>query len=157
MVSGEWTLLGYVKDMTTCFVQKLKLDKAIGSFSMYMQPVCYWGNECHIHVRNCNNVSKMVSFTASTTKKPHAPSLGESRSHAVWRFLSLERSLHAKDEFEEIDSEYFDMKHAKPVPTADLEKPTCHILINFTLQEAFLRACSYFTRQKILGLNFSMS
>ena len=85
----------------------------------------------------------MVSFTASTTKKLHAPSLGESRSHAVRRFLSLERSLHAKDEFEEFDSEYFDMKHAKPVPTADLEKPTCHILINLTLQEAFLRACSY--------------
>lgn len=65
-------------------------------------------------------------FIVPLPKKPHAPSLGESRSHAVWRFLSLERSLHAKDEFEEFDSvmqEYFDMKHAEHVPTADLEKP----------------------------------
>ena len=42
------------------------------------------------------------------------------------RFLLLERSLRAKGEFEAFDSvmqEYFDMKHAEPVPTADLDKP----------------------------------
>ena len=65
-------------------------------------------------------------FIVPLPKKPHSPSLGESRSHTVWRFLLLECSLHAKNEFEEFDSvmqEYFDMKHAEPVPTADLEKP----------------------------------
>ena len=65
-------------------------------------------------------------FIVPLPKKPHSPSLGESRSHAVRRFLSLEHSLHAKNEFEEFDSvmqEYFDMKHAESVPTADLEKP----------------------------------
>ena len=63
----------------------------------------------------------------SLPKKPYAPPLGESRSHAVRRFLSLERTLRAKDEFETFDSvmqEYLDVKHAELVPTADLEKPT---------------------------------
>ena len=66
-------------------------------------------------------------FIVPLPKKPHAPPLGESRSRAVWRFLSLERSLRAKAEFEDFDSvmqEYFDMKHAELVPTADLEKLT---------------------------------
>ena len=68
-------------------------------------------------------------FMVPLPKKAHAPLLGESRSHAVRRFLSLERSLCAKDEFESFDSvmqEYFDMKHAEPVPAVDLEKPPCN-------------------------------
>ena len=66
-------------------------------------------------------------FIVPLPKKCHAPSLGESRSHAVWRFLSLERSLLANDELQAFDSvmqEYFVMQHAELVPTADLEKPT---------------------------------
>ena len=65
-------------------------------------------------------------FIVPLPKRPHAPPLGESRSHAVRRFLSLENSLHAKGEFEAFDSvmqEYFDMKHAEPIPAADLDKP----------------------------------
>ena len=65
-------------------------------------------------------------FIVPLPKKPHAPLLGESRSQAVRRFLSLERSLCAKDEFEVFDTimqEYLEMKHAEPVPTEDLEKP----------------------------------
>lgn len=42
-------------------------------------------------------------FIVPLPKKPHAPLLGESRSHAVRRFLSLERSLYAKGEFEDFD------------------------------------------------------
>ena len=69
-------------------------------------------------------------FIVPLPKKPHAQPLGESRSHAVRRFLSVERSLRAKDEFEAFDSvmqEYFDMKHAELVPTADLKKPTHNV------------------------------
>ena len=65
-------------------------------------------------------------FIVALPKKPYAPLLGESRSQAVQRFLSLERSLSAKGEFEAFDmvmQEYFNMKHAKPVPKADLDKP----------------------------------
>ena len=64
-------------------------------------------------------------FIVPLPKKPHAPPFGESRSHAVRRFLSLEHSLHAAGEFETFNSamlEYFEMKHAEPIPTADLNK-----------------------------------
>ena len=46
------------------------------------------------------------------------------------RFISFERSLHAKGqfkEFEKVIDEYFLMKHAKRVPQADLEKPPCEV------------------------------
>ena len=65
-------------------------------------------------------------FIVPLMKRPHAPPLGESRSQAVRRFLSLEHSLRAKGEFGAFNTvmqEYFDMKHAEPVPPLDLDKP----------------------------------
>ena len=65
-------------------------------------------------------------FIVPLPKKPHAPPLGESRTLAVRRFLCLERSLRAKGEFDAVESvikEYFVLKHAEPVPTADLDAP----------------------------------
>ena len=50
--------------------------------------------------------------------------MGESRSQAIRRFLSLERSLHSKGQFEELDlvmKEYFDMGHAEQVPVLDMQ------------------------------------
>ena len=52
--------------------------------------------------------------------------LGESRSQAVRRFLSLERSLTAKGCFPEVDEvvkEYLNLGHAEVVPQCDLDKP----------------------------------
>ena len=52
--------------------------------------------------------------------------LGESRSQAVRRFLSFERSLNSKNQFVEFDAvmqEYFCMQHAEAVPPEDLVKP----------------------------------
>ena len=49
----------------------------------------------------------------------------------VRRFLSLERSLHAKGEFEAFDSviqEYFDLEHVEPVPATELEAPPNRVL-----------------------------
>ena len=65
-------------------------------------------------------------FVVPLPKRPHSPLLGESRSHAVRRFLALERSLHAKGEFKAFDTVmqvYFELKHAELVPEADLGKP----------------------------------
>ena len=45
------------------------------------------------------------------------------RSQAVRRFLSLERSLHARNQFQEFSTfieEYLDLGHAEAVPVADL-------------------------------------
>ena len=65
-------------------------------------------------------------FIVPLPKDPQAKPLGESRSQAVRRFLSLERSLHSKNQFQEFSAvmeEYFEMDHAEPVPAADLKKP----------------------------------
>ena len=59
-------------------------------------------------------------------RRPDAKPLGESRSQAVRRFLSLEHSLHCKGQFADFNAvmqEYFDLKHAENVPLADLNKP----------------------------------
>lgn len=63
-------------------------------------------------------------------RKHDAKSLGESRSQAVRRFLSLERGLHAKHQFSEVDAavrEYVELKHAEPVPSQDLNKPESEV------------------------------
>ena len=65
-------------------------------------------------------------FVVPLPKKPNPPRLGESRSQAVRRFLSLERSLRSKGEFDAFNSviqEYFDLKHAELVPDIDHDKP----------------------------------
>lgn len=75
----------------------------------------------HEHSRN-----SLGRFVVPLPKKPDAKPLGESRGQAVRRFLSLERSLHAKGQFDDLKTvmqEYFDSNHAELVPDADLEKP----------------------------------
>ena len=65
-------------------------------------------------------------FTVPLPKKEAAEPLGESRSSAVRRFLSLERSLHRKGKFEQfaqVVDEYFTQEHAELVPLKDLDKP----------------------------------
>ena len=77
------------------------------------------------HFKDNHSRSEDSRFIVPLPKKPHAKSLGESRSQAVRRFLSLERSLHAKEQFDEFDSvmnEYFEKGHAELVPLDDLEK-----------------------------------
>ena len=66
-------------------------------------------------------------FIVPLPKNPQRKPMGESRSQAVRRFHSLERSLYAKGQFQEfvtVMNEYFELKHAEPVPLIDLEKPT---------------------------------
>lgn len=64
-------------------------------------------------------------FVVPLPRKPHVGPLGESRSQAVRRFLSIERSLHTKGQFQEFEAvirEYFESGHAEEVPASDLEK-----------------------------------
>ena len=65
-------------------------------------------------------------FVVPLPRKLTSLPLGESRSQAVRRFLSFERSLHSKGlftEFKAVIDEYFDQGHAELVPVADFEKP----------------------------------
>ena len=64
------------------------------------------------------------NFIVPLPRKPEVDPLGVSRSQAIRRFLSLERSLHSKGQFEELDlvmKEYFDMGHAEQVPVIDMQ------------------------------------
>ena len=76
--------------------------------------------------RDNHSRSDSGRFVVPLPKKPDAKQIGESRSQAVRRFLSLERSLHSKHQFDEFGSvmqEYLDLGHAELVPPSDLEKP----------------------------------
>ena len=70
--------------------------------------------------------SKEGRFVVPLPRNPSARQIGESRSQAVRRFLSLERSLTARGRFQELDDvmqEYLDLGHAEPISGADLERP----------------------------------
>jgi len=65
-------------------------------------------------------------FIVPLPRNPQAKPLGESRSSAVRRFLSLERALHSRNHFDEfalVMNEYMNLKHAEIVPESDLLKP----------------------------------
>ena len=78
------------------------------------------------HFETSHSRSPDGKFIVPLPQDPSAKSIGESRSQAVRRFLSLERSLNAKGRFKKLDDviqEYFDLGHAEEVLTADMEKP----------------------------------
>ena len=79
-----------------------------------------------LHLKENHHHTESGQFIVPLPRKLNPPSLGESRSQAIRRFLSLERSLHSKNEFsvfDEVMEEYFDLCHAELVPAADMEKP----------------------------------
>ena len=79
------------------------------------------------HFEQTHSRNDSGRFVVPLPKGPHAKPLGESRSQAVRRFLSLERTLHSKKQFKEFSTvmeEYIEMKHAEAVPTVDLQKPS---------------------------------
>ena len=78
------------------------------------------------HFKNHHTHLPDGRFIVPLPRNPAAGPLGESRSQAVRRFLSFERNLHARGQFQEVESvvrEYFDCGHAEEVPLADFNKP----------------------------------
>ncbi len=64
-------------------------------------------------------------FIVPLPRKPGAKPIGESQSQAVRRFVTLERSVHHKDRFQEVDAvmqEYLSLGHAEAVPPDDANK-----------------------------------
>lgn len=64
-------------------------------------------------------------FVVTLPKKQDSKPLGESRSQAVRRFQILERSLHRRHKFHEVEQimqEYMSLGQAEQVPDQDLEK-----------------------------------
>ncbi len=78
------------------------------------------------HFHECHSRDSDGRFMVPLPFKPDARPLGESRSQAVKRFLSLECSMRSKNQFQElceVMEEYFDQGHAEVVPAADLDRP----------------------------------
>ena len=79
------------------------------------------------HFKRHHSRTKEGRFIVPLAKKSPTPVIGESRSQAVRRFRLMERSLHAKGQFDELSAvmnEYFENDHAELVTTAELDKPT---------------------------------
>ena len=79
---------------------------------------------CHFKRSHCRD--KAGRFLVSLPRKGEMDPLGEFRSLAVGRFLSLKCSYQSKGKFQDLSDvgeEYFDLNHAEPVPESDLEKP----------------------------------
>ena len=78
------------------------------------------------HFREHHRRDDLGRFIVPLPRKPDVAPLGESRSVAVKRFITVERSLKANGkarEFADSVMEYFNLDHAEPVPASDLEKP----------------------------------
>ena len=77
------------------------------------------------HFQSNHSRSRAGRFVVPLPHKPNAKPIGESRSQAVRRFLSLERSLHYKEKFQDVSAvvqEYLHLGHAEAVPAEDLTK-----------------------------------
>ena len=75
------------------------------------------------HFTDSHSRSSDGRFITPLPKRASVPNIGESRSRAVKRFLSLERSLHNNrfSEFAKVIEEYFSLEHAEEVPALDLQ------------------------------------
>ena len=63
-------------------------------------------------------------FVVQLPRKVNAPTIGESRSQAISRFVYLEKLLVSKGlsgQFNDVIGEYFDMGHTEPVPEIDFK------------------------------------
>ena len=70
-------------------------------------------------------------FVVPLPKKQNVEPIGKSCSQAVRRFLSLECTLLAKnqfDQFSKVTKEYFSLGHAELVPPGELNLPTSSVL-----------------------------
>ena len=77
------------------------------------------------HFKETHSRSETGRFIVPPPKNPQSKSLGESRSQAVRRFISLECSLYSKGHFQEFSAvmeEYFQLGHAELVTPNDLQK-----------------------------------
>ena len=78
------------------------------------------------HFMDTHTRSPDGRFIVALPKRHGVKPLGESRSQAIRRFLSLERSLNSRCLFKEVNEvvlEYFELGHAEVVPFEDFYKP----------------------------------
>ena len=78
------------------------------------------------HFKTNHTQGESGKFIVPLPRRENTKFLGESRSQAVKRFLLLERTFHARNQFQQVGDviqEYFDLGHVEPVPLQALNKP----------------------------------
>ena len=133
-----WVLAGNtdsqlpIPRIATCHVSCNTGNKLLRNFwviedSPLSEPAMSPEERCAVqHFKTMQSRTIDGRFVVPLPKRTDVKGLGESRSHAVQRFLSLERNLRSKNQFNEFRNvmrEYFDLKHAELVPYHDLNKP----------------------------------
>ena len=96
-------------------------EKAVDNCTLTIEERCALD---HFNVHHTRD--ECGRFIVPLPKRTMTTKIGESRSQAVRRFLSFERSIHAKGVSREVQGvvqEYFDKQHAEEVPPEDLGKP----------------------------------
>ena len=94
------------------------------------------------HFKANHSRDKCGRFVVPLPRKINTPLLGESKSFAVRRYLSLEHSLSSKvksEEFHTVMEEYLKLGHAELVPVVDLQKPdneTFYLPMHIVLKES---------------------
>ena len=102
------------------------------------------------HFQSNHYRDKRGWFIVPLPKKEGVEPLGESRGLAVRRFLSLQKSLRSKGQFQEFSKavqEYFDMGHAGPMPVKQLVKPCEEVF--YLLMHGVTRDSSTTTRLRL--------
>ena len=82
------------------------------------------------HFESNYSRSEEGRYVVLLPRNPSVKRIGESRSQAIRRFLSLERSLTAKGCFKDLNvvmQEYLNLGHAEPLSSTDLERATFYL------------------------------
>ena len=119
LVSTHFTSVMTVDDLLRQFWEVE--EKTVANCTLMLEERCALD-----HFNSHHSRDKEGRFIVPLPKRSMETKLGESRSQAVRRFLSFERSIHPKGIFPEVQKvvqEYFDQQHAEEVPQEDLEKP----------------------------------
>ena len=136
-----WAIIGPVKSASnscqqmsilseTPTVSNEDLNTLFSNFWFSQDPERPTLNCTQVEVQIEDHYLKTVSYSpenrryrASLPWKPDAPALGDSRSQALSRFISNERSILRRGiwkEFQAVVQSYLDLGHAEPVPSAEL-------------------------------------
>lgn len=102
-------------------------DDLLHRFGEVEEKVCLTPDEKAVmdHFKNHHVRLEDGRFVVPLPRKRGVAPLGESLSQAVRRFISFERTLRMKGQFAEFKAvidEYFESRHAEPVPENDLQK-----------------------------------
>ena len=103
------------------------------------------------HLESNHSSTEKGRFVVPLPKDQSTKPIGESRSQAVRRFLSLERSLKARDcfkEFNDVMQEYLDLGHAEMIPVTDLETPPDKVF--YLPMHAVYKASSTTTKVRVV-------